>query len=313
MMPQKQELPRIAVLGSINMDLVVNCDSLPRPGETVSANGFSEVCGGKGANQAIAAARAGAVVSMIGRVGDDGFAGRLIENLRSNKVNVDSVISCPDSASGLAIIGVESSGENQIVIVPAANSLVSVHDVQQNEDRIAASDALLLQLEIPTAATLAAVRVAQQHGVRCILDPAPVAIPWADELLNVDLVLPNETEATAITGIDATMPEGAESAARELQRRGAQHVVITLGSRGCLLLIGDSAEHIPAHQIQPVDTTAAGDAFAGALAVCWSQTDDLRQAVRFASLAGAIAATRHGAQPSLPLRSEIESLRDQHV
>lgn len=303
------DAPQIVVVGSINMDLVVRCVSLPRGGQTIAAQSATEVCGGKGANQAVAAIKSGADVKMIGRVGSDAFADRLVANLDEHGVDCGGVTRTKDSTSGLAIVTVENSGQNAILLVAGANALVSLDDVQDHAETIGSADALLLQLEVPTASVLSAIKSAKAAGVRCILDPAPVVADWTDALLNVDLVCPNETEAEAMTGIPIKSITDAEVAANQLHRRGAKNVAITLGEQGTLLFYEGTFHHIVATLITPVDTTAAGDAFAGALAVRWAETDDLIEAVRFANVAGAIAATRHGAQPSLATRQEIETLR----
>lgn len=302
--------PIVAVVGSINVDLVVRCQSLPLAGQTITADSANEVSGGKGANQAVAAAKAGGDVRMIGRVGDDAFAQRLLTNLRDQQVNCDAVSQTSNCASGLAIVAVEASGQNAIMLVAGANAQVSIDDVQALRHWIESADVLLLQLEIPTASVLAAIQIAKSAGVRCILDPAPVASDWTDELLQVDFICPNETEASAITGLPVETMDEAEKAARQLRQRGARSVAITLGERGTILLTGDTLHHIAATAVQAVDTTAAGDAFTGAFAVRWAETDDILKAVQFASVAGAIAATRHGAQPSIATRNEIETRRN---
>lgn len=304
------QTPKIAVVGSINMDLVIRCESLPLPGQTIAAQSANEVCGGKGANQAVAAAKCGAQVSMIGRIGCDAFASRLLSNLEKHLVNVSAVNSSEGATSGLAIVSVEDSGQNAIQLVAGANGLVSPDDVQKHEQIITDADGLLLQLEVPIKSVVAAIAVAKQAGVRCILDPAPVAADWTDELLKVDLVCPNETEASQITGLPIESVDQAKQAAQQLHERGAKNVVITLGEQGTFLLHDDTSHHVQAMTVTPVDTTAAGDAFAGALAVRWAETNNLVEAVRFANVAGAIAATRHGAQPSLATRHEIETSRN---
>jgi ribokinase len=300
--------PRITVLGSINMDLVIRCENLVRPGETVHARSSSEVCGGKGANQAVAAARAGGLVSMVGRVGDDAFAERLLANLRREGVATEHVRAAEDCASGLAVVAVERTGQNAIYVVGGANARLSVEDVAAARATIQASDLLLLQLEVPLAAVLAARRIAQAAGVRVILDPAPAPRRFPEELLQVDLLCPNESEASVLLGTPVEDEAQAASAARELQRRGAAHVAVTLGGHGTLLCDGDSTRRIPAPHVTAVDTTAAGDAFAGALAVFWAEGQRLEEAVARANAAGAIAASRHGAQPGMGNRSEIEAL-----
>ncbi len=301
--------PNVVVLGSINMDVMIRCATLPTRGQTVSASSSREVCGGKGANQAVAATKAGGSVRMIGRVGDDAFSQRLVTNLVEHRVDSQSVRKTPQCASGLAIVAVEDSGENSILLVAGANGCLTFEDANDCRDAITTSDVLLMQLEVPTATVLAAAQIARDAGVRCILDPAPVPHDWTDRLLEVDLICPNETEAGEITGVSIETIADAEEAARQLHRRGAKNVVITLGARGTLLFAGGRCQHIEPILIQAIDTTAAGDAFAGALAVRWAECDDLVDAVNFASAAGAFAATNEGAQPSLPTRTEIEALR----
>jgi ribokinase len=311
MIGSKFSPPKIVVCGSLNMDLVVRCASLPHAGETVSAKSATEVCGGKGANQAVAAAKSGGHVQMIGRVGSDAFAEGLLSNLTQHAVDIRFVQRTADCASGLAVVVVEQSGENAILLVAGANGKVSVADVQLAESMIKTADTLLLQLEVPTPTVIEAIRVAREAGVRCILDPAPVAKDWTDELLLVDLVCPNETEAAAITKMQINTIDDAHHAAKQLQSRGARNVAITLGDKGVALLTSERFHHIEAIKVRAVDTTAAGDAFAGALGVRWAETNDLLESVRFASIAGALATTRHGAQPSLATRQEIESIRNQ--
>jgi len=301
-------VPRITVVGSINMDLVIRCDVLPVPGETVLAQSSSEVCGGKGANQAVAAARTGGQVQMVGRVGDDAFAGTLRENLQGEGIDDSHVLSTNDIASGVAIVAVEDTGQNAIMVVAGSNGRVSVADIQAASDAISSSDAVLLQLEVPTTVVIEAARIARQSGVRVILDPAPAPVDWPEELLDVDLLCPNESEAAALVGLPVDSIEEAETAARILHKKGAKNVVVTLGDRGSLLYDGLAAHRIEPFSICPVDTTAAGDAFAGSLAVRWAETGDLLESVRFAGAAGAIAASREGAQPGMGTRKEIENL-----
>ncbi len=300
--------PVITVIGSINMDLVIRCAALPLPGQTISARSSAEVCGGKGANQAVAAARAGGRVTMAGRVGDDSFADRLVGNLMQEKINCDAVLPTTGCASGLAIVAVEDSGQNSIMVVAGANGQVSVDDVRAAQHTIAASDVVLLQLEIPLQSVLAAIEIAQQAEVPVILDPAPVPVTAPPELFQVEMLCPNETEATALTGVPVDSAESAETAARRLHEFGARHVAITLGDQGTLVFDGTSAELIAPYPVTVVDTTAAGDAFAGAFAVRRAEGATLRDAVRFANAAGALAASREGAQPGMAVREEIESL-----
>tara|TARA_R110002072_G_scaffold303069_1_gene492540 strand:+ start:9330 stop:10280 length:951 start_codon:yes stop_codon:yes gene_type:complete len=303
--------PRIVVCGSINMDLVVRCQQIPNPGQTIAAESATEICGGKGANQAVGAAMAGGQVRMIGRVGSDAFAARLRANLEEHQVDCSAVLPTEKCTSGLAVIAVEHSGQNSIMVVPGANGNVSESDVREHRAIIESADVLMLQLEIPIPGVIAAIRIAKQCGVRCILDPAPVAADWTDELLDVDLVCPNESEAAAITGVAIKTLEDARSAALQLQARGAKNVAVTMGEKGTVLLVEETFHHIAATPIQPVDTTGAGDAFASALAVEWARTSDLLLSTQFASIAGALAATTFGAQQSLAHRNEINAIRIQ--
>lgn len=289
------------------MDLVVRCAHLPVPGETVSALSLNEVPGGKGANQAVAAARAGGNVHMIGCVGQDGFGTQLIENLRGESVGCDSVAMIDGCESGIAIVNVEDSGENSIIVVPGANGRLTGEAIMSAETTIAGSDVLMVQLETPVESVLAGIRFARRAGVKVILDPAP-AIELPDAMFDVDLICPNESEAMSIVGGTLESIEDAEAIARRLFERGPRAVAITLGARGTMLFDGSDAQLIPSIPISVVDTTAAGDAFAGALAVRWAETGSLAQAVRWANVAGAIAASSLGAQPSLPTREQIDAM-----
>ena len=298
---------RIVVLGSINMDLVARCTSLPRPGETLTAKDYGEVFGGKGANQAIGAARAGGLVQMIGRVGDDVFGPKLASNLQRNGVDCSAITSTENCPSGLALISVDDGGENQIVVIPGSNGRVSREDIDRHESIIAASDCLLIQLEVPLATVVYAIGVAKRCGIRVIVDPAPVPpgeIP--DELLQVDLLCPNESEAIRLMGVASESLESMQEAARLLHGKGAANVAITLGAHGTLLFDGREMQVIESISIAAVDTTGAGDAFAGALAVRWAETNDLVESVRWANVAGALAASRHGAQAGIASREDIE-------
>lgn len=294
------------------MDLVIRCANLPAPGQTVLAESSTEFCGGKGANQAVAAALAGGSVSMIGAVGSDAFGDRLIDNLLRHQVDCGSVWRRTESPSGLAVISVDDQGQNSIMVVPGANGLLTVDDVEAASETICNSDLLLIQLEIPQEAVLAGTRLARQAGVSIVLDPAPAPADLSPELFEVDLLCPNESEAATLIGQPVTSVDEAGVAAQELHRRGARNVAITLGESGTLLsgesLEGDQAILIPAFPVDVVDTTAAGDAFAGALAVRWSISGDLHDAVRYANAAGALATSNQGAQASMASLTEIENL-----
>jgi ribokinase len=305
--------PRICVVGSINADLVVRCARLPRPGETISAHDVREVPGGKGANQAVAAARLGAEVSMIGRVGDDAFGQRLRSGLAQDGVDVSNVFTTSDCASGLAIVAVEDSGENAILIVPGANGRLTPADVHASSEIIRDADVLLVQLEVPLETTIAAIRLAGEYGTPVILDPAPA--PKFDDrsavradLLAVEVACPNEAEALALTNVSIETVADAEQAACCLRSLGPKYGIVTLGARGAVLCEPDSRPAlIPAFKITAVDTTAAGDAFAAALAVRLAEKTPIAEAVRFACAAGALAASRPGAQPAMPTLADIDA------
>lgn len=300
--------PRIAVIGSINMDLVIRCKKLAGPGQTVLAESSTEVCGGKGANQAVAAARAGGDVTMIGRVGDDAFADRLLANLGAADVDTEHVLRTSDCASGVAVVAVDDAGENSIMVVPGSNGRVRVSDVENARAIIESSAIVLLQLEIPQETVLASVAIARAAGVRVVLDPAPAPPEWNSPLFGVDLICPNESEAAAYVGHDVQSTQQAEAAAMKFHAQGATNVAITMGEYGTMLCNDGDVRVVPPFSITPVDSTAAGDAFAGALAVHWAKHDNLEDAVRFGNAAGALAASRLGAQPSMASQDEIEKL-----
>lgn len=300
--------PKITVLGSINMDLVVRCAELPMVGQTILAHSSTEFCGGKGANQAVAAAEAGGDVSFIGAVGSDAFADRLLGNLSHHGIACEAIARRNHQASGLAVISVDQHGQNSIMVVSGANASVTRDEVLAAKAFIQRSDVLLVQLEIPLDAVLAGIEIAKEAGVRVVLDPAPAPSEFPPQLLAVDLICPNESEAAGLTGQRVESVEDARRAADALHQMGAQHVAITMGDQGTLLRSEGESRLIPAFPVSAVDTTAAGDAFAGALATRWSQTGDLFEAVRFANAAGALAASKHGAQSSIANREAIETL-----
>lgn len=300
--------PQITVIGSINMDLVIRCRSLPLPGQTVLAQSASEICGGKGANQAVAAAQAGGNVAMIGRVGDDAFADRLVGNLQNAGVQTHHVQETQASASGLAVVAVEDTGQNSIMVVPGSNGQVCVEDINDAQQVIESSDMVLLQLEVPVEAVAASIRIAKSAGVRVVLDPAPAPNAWLDCFFEADLMCPNETEAASFYGSPVENMAHAEAAAHAMHKKGAANVAVTMGEQGTLLYDGNYAHVIDPYRVNVLDTTAAGDAFAGALAVSWAEQDNLVDAVRFGNAAGALAASRMGAQPSMGSRAEIEQL-----
>jgi ribokinase len=300
--------PALVVVGSINLDLVVRCAALPSPGQTVTGEDLQEHGGGKGANQAVAAARLGAHTTLIGRVGGDAAGQRLLAGLRAEGVVVPEALVSSGVSSGTAIIAVERGGENHILLVPGANARLTPADVEHHAATIRAARVLLLQLEIPSETVIAAARTARAAGVKVLLDPAPAPTRLDPALYHVDLLSPNRSEAEALVGRALPTISDVADAARELIGRGATAVVITLGADGALLCVDGTTRHLPTFPVDAVDATAAGDAFKAALALRWAEGETLENAVRFALAAGALAASRPGAQPSLPRRAEVDAV-----
>ncbi len=303
---------RVAVVGSMNMDLVVQTPQFPKPGETVIGNDLLTIPGGKGANQAVAAARLGANVAMIGRVGDDLFGQQLRDNLAADQIDLRHVRVTPDTASGVALIVVDKSGQNSIVVSSGANARLSVADVDSAAETITTADVLVLQLEIPLEAVTRAAQLAQQSKVQVILNPAPAQKLPADLLKLVDILVPNESETATITGLPSGSLEEIESAAADLMAAGVGSVILTLGEKGAFLAQEGKTRHMPAFIVERVvDTTAAGDAFVGGLATAIGEGKSILEAVSWGNAAGSLAVTRAGAQPSLPIRDEVKMLLGQ--
>ncbi|MCS7060749.1 MAG: ribokinase [Anaerolineae bacterium] len=296
----------ICVVGSANADMVTRLPRMPRRGETVLGNSFNTFYGGKGANQAVTAARLGARVSMVARVGRDIFGENIVRNFQAQGIDVRYVVFDEAASTGVATVLVDDEAHNYLVLVPGANAALSVEDVRAAQDTIRSAGTVVCQLEVPIPTSIEAFRLAKQAGARTILNPAP-AQPLPDELLALtDLCVPNETEAETLTGLPVGTLAEAETAARLLLQRGPQAVIVTLGARGALCVTADGADYAPAFKVQAVDPTAAGDAFIGALAVFLSEGADLSVAVRKANVTAALSVTRMGAQSSLPQRIEVE-------
>jgi ribokinase len=297
----------LIVFGSINMDLVARTPRLPAPAETITGHEFFTAAGGKGANQAVAAAKLGVATTMVGRVGGDGFGSELLQNLQAAGVETAGVLVDPDVSSGVAIIAVDDAAQNNIIIVPGANGRVSESDVARLAEHLPNCDALLLQLEVPLSATIAAAKLARQRGVTVILDPAP-AQPLPDDLYtHIDIITPNEVEAAQLVGFPVTTPDDAFNAADALLARGVATAIIKMGALGVVYATqSGERDFVPAFPVQATDTTAAGDAFNGGFAAALLEDLPLAQAVRWGAAAGALSATKAGAQPSMPTRAEFD-------
>jgi ribokinase len=296
----------ILVFGSINLDLVTRTQRLPKPGETLAGIRFFTASGGKGANQAVAAAKLGMITWMIGRVGGDRFGEELLASLQQSGVKCDRIFIDENTTSGIATIAVEETGENTIIIVPGANDRVNELDCDRLTDLLPDAAALLLQLEIPLPAVLAAAKQAQNAGVPVILDPAPARELPLELYSLIDMITPNETELSFLTGIAVRDVETAREAITELQNRGVRTAIAKLGAKGVFCARGEEQFFVPAFEVEAVDTVAAGDAFNGALAVAIAQGLPLPEAVKWGAAAGALAVTKPGAQSALPSRLTFE-------
>jgi ribokinase len=299
-------MSRVLVVGSANTDLTVRAPRLPRPHETVSDGELMISFGGKGANQALAARFAGGGTELICKIGSDDFGDRMHEHLLQSGLPGEGLLRDPAQASGVALIAVDLEGNNQILVAPGSNRNLSAEDVALLDHLFAEAEVLLVQLEIPLPTVEASLRAAREHGLTTILNPAP-CYPLPQSLLSlVDILTPNEREAEGLSGLRADTLEQAAQAAAALRRQGANTVIVTLGRQGALLSEPQSESHIPAFEIQAVDSVAAGDAFNGALAAGLVQGRSLPESVRSANAAGALCAMQRGAQEALPMQAEID-------
>lgn len=295
---------RILVIGSINMDLVMRLDRAPEAGETVLGKEYSYIPGGKGANQAVAAARINADVTFCGRTGLDANGEVLLKNLSDNRINTSYINRDPDSQTGLAVIPVDASGQNRIMVFPGANGRVSREDVDKALSE--SYDAVMMQLEIPLDTVYYAFEKASAKGIPVILDAGPAMKIELSRLKGIHMITPNESEASALTGIQVVDEASARKAARLLaDETEARYVVIKLGDKGALLYEDGCYEVFPAYKVKAVDTTAAGDSFTAAMTIKMIQYDDIRRAIKYANAVGALCVSKMGAQPSLPTAEEV--------
>lgn len=298
--------PNIVVVGSSNTDMIIKMDKIPAPGETVLGGEFTIAAGGKGANQAVAAARAGGHVGFVACVGDDMFGEQALEGFTKDSINTDYVFKDKQQPSGCALIFVDKDGENSIAVASGANARLTPKHIDLAKDKIISSEILIMQLETPLDTVKHTAQLASDNGIPVILDPAPAQQLDDDMLKGISILTPNENEAELLTGIPVEDEESADKAASYLLAKGIDTVLITLGSRGTFIATEKTREMIAGLKVTAVDSTAAGDVFNGALAVSLSEKTPLIDAVRFANTAAALSVTKLGAQPSAPLRKEIE-------
>jgi ribokinase len=299
--------PKVTVVGSFNMDLLARTPRMPVKGETILGGPFYMGPGGKGANQAVAAARLGAEVRMVVKLGKDMFGDQAEANLVKEGVVRDWFLRSEESHTGVALILVDESGENEIVVAAGVNELLRPADVDKARTAITGADMLLVELEVPMETVEHAIQVAHQAGTQVLLNPAPGRPLSKAMLAMVDVLTPNETETQIITGMPVTNLEEAKAAARKLLEQGVEAVVITLGANGALVVTPTLTQHVPGRQVKVVDTTGAGDAFSGALAVALAEGQELVQAVAFSCAAAALQVTRLGTAPAMPQRAEVDA------
>ena len=295
----------VVVVGSLNMDLVMRTPRVPVGGETMHGHEFSTLPGGKGANQAVACARLGAKVSMIGQVGNDGFGSTLRDGLAADGIDVGGVRQTTAVGTGVAMILVEDIGQNRIVLAAGANGALTPADLDAHAALIEGAAMLVLQLEVPMPVVQRAIEIAHAAGVPVLLNPGP-AVPLPEAIwTQIDILVPNESEATLLSGVEVTDAASAYAAAHVFRRRGVKYVLITLGANGVAVVDDGGERHLPAHVVKAVDTTAAGDTFIGGISAGLVEGMPIDDAVALGQRASALCVTRHGAQPSIPYRREI--------
>lgn len=298
-------MKKILVVGSLNMDFSIETPRIPVPGETIMGTGVKLVPGGKGANQVYTIGKLGGDVAMIGAVGDDSFGDMLIDNLKNVGVNVEGIERIPGGTTGQAFIPVDESGENSIIVIGGTNGQVDEEILKKYEYLMDEADIVVMQQEIPLTTVMAAKQMAMEKGKTIIVDPAPAAAMPDEFWDGIDYIKPNETELGILIGKELSTQEEYKEAAQEMLRKGVKKLLVTLGSKGCLIVSPEGEEFIPANKVKAVDTTAAGDTFTGAFAVALSQGKSEKEAITFAQKASAIAVTRKGAQASVPTLEEV--------
>ena len=303
-----EHLAKIVVLGSINMDLVAATHRIPQPGETVIGTEFRTTAGGKGANQAVAASRLGANVTMIGRVGSDSFGSDLVHSLAETGVHIEHVHTDPSTPSGVAIILLDEHHQNFIIGVSGANMQLDERELDVVRIELSDADVLMIQMETPVELSIKAAAIAKDFGVRVVMDPAPPTRLSQSSYQIVGIVTPNQSEAEVLTGVVVTEPKSAKTAALALIELGAQVAIVKIGELGVVYATDDTVEHVAAYKVDSIDSVGAGDAFAGGVAVALAEGKVLGDAVRFGAAAGAIAVTKIGAQDSMPYRAEVDDL-----
>lgn len=302
---------KVTVIGSINLDTNLRVAQMAKPGETIHAKEHYSAAGGKGANQAVAAARSGCAVSFVGAVGDDAPGKEMLALLKKENINLDGVKEVANESTGQAFITVDDSGQNSITIYSGANYAFDQDDIEQNSDLIAASDFVVAQFETPIEATIQGFKIARQNSAKTILNPAPAITEIPAELLQVtDIIIPNETEAATITGVEVVDEKSAKKAADKLHELGVSAVIITIGDKGAFYDFQDKQGLIPAFKVKAVDTTAAGDTFIGAMtSILKPDFSNLSDAITFANKASSLTVQGYGAQPSIPTKAEVEQVK----
>ena len=299
---------QVTVVGSFMYDLVATVPRRPKTGETLVGNTFGMFLGGKGANQAIAASRAGSKVTMVGRLGNDFFGKQFLEKFSREGINTDFVTQDDENGTGVAMPLIDASGDNSIVIIPQANMALTVENINQAQSTIADADVLVMQCEVPMDANQRAAEIAKQNDTLVILNPAPAQLIPEQILKLADIIIPNEIETETLTGLPTKTENEVLVAGRNLLSKGVETVILTLGDRGSLLLNEDGEKLIPAFDVSVVDTTAAGDSFCGVLAASLANGISINLSVEIANAAGALAVTKLGAEQSLPQRDAIDDL-----